>query len=255
VLGEYHHVPEGLGDPVGVLLGDEEPAQSLGSQVVGDARRIAPHPGGLHRFRIDVGGEDLNRESGPHRLQGLADEDGQGVGLLTGGAAHHPGPEAPPLRRRQGQLVAQDPRGEGLPRIGIAEEVGHADDGLLEQEVRLGGVGPEKGQVLAGIAHAVDVHAPLQAPQQGALLVAGEIVAGALGDRLQDARQNVLGDVRMGPAFPPAPLGFGLGVGEEGGGHVAWTQDIVHQIGGDGAVRHALEAGGLGLLDHDHAGL
>ena len=102
--GEDHHLADLFAHPVAPLLLDEEPAQALRRNVRGDVGRIDPRPGLVDGVLVQVGGKDLERNvsRGLHLLQGLPEDDGQGIGLLPCGAAGRPGPRIPPAGWRSG---------------------------------------------------------------------------------------------------------------------------------------------------------
>jgi len=104
----------------------------------------------------------------------------------------------------------------------------------------------QKRHVLGRIGRVRQKHAFVHAAQDGALLVAGKIVAGMLGQERCDPLQGLL--VR-GAAVP-------AGVhGRQGGGQVRADgldgENHVGQARLDGAGRHAVVFGRLGVLDED----
>ena len=125
---ENDHFPNLFTDPVAMLFFCKEPAEPLRRDIGGHVLVEKSLPGFINRIPIQIGGENLNRElaSGLHRLRRFLEHDGQGVGFLTGGAAGHPRPHGlagrPTLKQRGEGLLAQL-----LPRGGITEKVGHAD--------------------------------------------------------------------------------------------------------------------------------
>ena len=166
-----------LGDPVAVLFFDEEPFEALGRHIGGDVGRKDALAGPVDGFAVQVGGKDLEGEASPslHPVEGLFEDDRQGVSLLPRGAAGHPGPE-----HLTGGTVREE-RKNGLfqvfPRRGIAKEARHADQEFLEEEFELLRICLEKPHILGDPLDLVDAHAPLDPAIDGALLVQGKIVA------------------------------------------------------------------------------
>ena len=66
---------------------------------------------------------------------------------------------------------------QGLIRLRIAEEMGDIDQHLLKERFNLLGMRLEAVDVLVQVFDQADFHAPLDAPQEGALLVQRKIVA------------------------------------------------------------------------------
>ena len=146
------------------------------------------------------------------------------------------------LDQRRDGLLAQF-----LERLGVPEERGDVDEQVLVQLVDLVGVPAKQLAVLGHVRDAVQPHPALDAPQDGALLVAAEIAA-RLGQHearislkppgllfgLQDGRRLAAPDVGLPEIF------------HDGLGHLVGRKDAVHQSGGDGAARHVAELGGLG---------
>ncbi len=85
-----------------------------------------------------------------------------------------------------------------LPRRRIAEKAGHADEQLLEQELRLLGVLLEKPDVGRDPVDLVEAHAPLDPAVDGALLVQGEVLAGLRPQEDEDLLQGALGFLLQG---------------------------------------------------------
>ncbi len=145
---------------------------------------------------VDVGAENLHLAIDAGRGHGLLEQDGQRINLLAGGAAGHPHPDrvigVPVLQER-----GKDRRAQRLERFGIAEELGDADEQLAEQQI---GLVRSLSQALDVGGDGIDLqhlHAPLDAADQGILLVAGEVVADAAAqqgaDRCADARASPRG--------------------------------------------------------------
>lgn len=256
LFGKDHQVADAFVDAVGATVGldGKIPCQPFRREVGGDAGWIEADTGGGNGLTVDISGEHLDPEGLFQRLLALGQQDGEGVGLLAGGAAHRPDPD-----HRRGSLVGKelgdDPLLQGLEGRRIAEELGDADQQIVEQGLQLG-----RGllHILDIVVQAVDLVDGLavgEAPRDGTPLVLGEVVAGLGAQQHQDLPQGVLGR-GLGVGGLPGERAEGLGdIGDELGGHLGGLQLIVHQAGGQGAARHAVVLGRGGVLDHDHAAL
>ena len=120
----------------------------------------------------------------------LAQEDGDRIGLLAGGAAEHPDPQlvGRPLAFEE---LGHDLRLEDLELLGVAEELRHADEQVVEEVLRLGRLGPQELDIAADVVLLHDLHAALDAPQEGVLLVAVEVVPGALAQDGRDPAERI----------------------------------------------------------------
>ena len=257
LLGEDHRVPDALVDPVAPAagLGHEKPRQPFRREVNGDAGRIEPRPGRGHCSAVDVRGEHLQSEALLHELHALLQQDGEGVGLLAGGAARAPDPDHRACRL-VGEEAGEGQVFEGLERRRVPEEVGDADEQIPEERLHL-------HRRLLQVAHigldGVDLmhgHAALDAAVDGAGLVLGEVVAGLGAQQDEDLLQRIfqLGGWDGGRAGVGLAEGVGR-ISHQLGGHLGGRQHEVHQARGQGTLRHAGELGGLGGLGHHHAAL
>ena len=135
-----------LGDDVAVLVAGEEAAPAFRRQAVQQRGGIAPGPGGADRRLVDVGGEDLHLGRVAQPVHVLAQQDGERVRLLAGGAAGHPDADVVP-----GALALEQPGHDDLlhrlERLGVAEERGDADQQVAEQQHRLLAVRLQPGDV------------------------------------------------------------------------------------------------------------
>ena len=126
VRRERHHFPQFLRDLEAAAALDEKAGEPLGREIGRDAERIKPATRNRQGAPIYVGGEDLDLGRIFASVQHLANENRDGIGLLSGGAgrdpdAHRVGRRAVLEERRQG-IVGE--RGESF---GVAEESRDAD--------------------------------------------------------------------------------------------------------------------------------
>ena len=176
---EDHRLPDLFAHPVAVFFFGKEPAQPLRRHVCGDIVRKDALAGLVNGVPVQVGGKDLQGKAplGLDLLQRLLEHDGQGIGLLPGGAAGHPRPQGlagrPAGDERRDGLFAQM-----LPGGGIAEEARHADQQLLEEQIQLLGVFLQVPDIVGNLGNLVDAHATLDPAVEGIPLVQGEVVAG-----------------------------------------------------------------------------
>ena len=262
VRGEDDAVAQLLVDAQAGVLLDEEALQPARLDVGRDRQREHAGTRRRHRALVDVGGEDLDLR--PVRTQQLVQQDGDGIGLLAGGAAGHPGAEgldAGPLLDQPAQRLAQ-----GLEGVGVAEEVGDADQHVLQQRRRLAWLGVQELAVGGQVGDGVDLHPPLDAPQHRAARVVGEVVPGALAQDRLDGDQRLLGQ-HLGLAGRGQHFQLGgrmrqlqpAGVFPEQhqlGRHLLQREHEVDHAGLDGGAGHAVELGVLqALRDRDAAQL
>ena len=253
VLGEDAHLAQLLDRLVGLPLSREEAREPLGRHVLGDVRGVAAMARLSEHLRVEVGREDLHEALRLQSLEVLAQQDGDGVGLLARGAAGDPDAD-----RRVGGLALHDAGkdllGQGLERVGVAEELGHADQEILEQTFRLRGVLLQELQVVLDRVQVRDLQPAPNAPQQGPLFVAAEVVPGALVDQRAD-RAEVGGEllVEFHGSMRTSELGKVLRVLGQLGGHLLDRDNVVDQPGADGALGHAVVLGGLRRLRQGEA--
>ena len=214
---------------------------------------------------INVGAEDFDvaTERAVAFGHALTQKDGNGIDFLTGRAAGHPNAD-----RLAGCLGRDQCRKRGalesFERIGIAEELGHANEQLMEQGLELTAIRLEALDVAGDIVNMQHLHAALDAPDQGVLLVSAEIVVDARAEEPRNRRQ-VRSRVRAGSI---AVLAFCdhaqvLLIVDEQARHVLDRHDMIDHAGVGRTLRHASLSDmvelGLSqsqpavLLDHAHA--
>jgi hypothetical protein len=173
VLGEDAHFPQFADDLVALSGADEESVQALRRHLLGDLLSVAPLLRLGHHLRVEVAGEDLHAR--PHPIELLAQQDRQRVRLLARGTAGNPDANrrGPVLHHSGQDLSGQNPKG-----FGIAEELGHADQEILEQDRCLRGIAFQLLHVVRNRSWVLKLDAPPDASQQGPFLVAAEVVPG-----------------------------------------------------------------------------
>ncbi|MND96153.1 hypothetical protein D3C80_884350 [compost metagenome] len=146
-----------------------------------DTGRVnAPAPD-IQGMLIDIGGKQLQVDLKLFKLDAFEQQHCQGVDFLTGRAGRGPHPQLPLVLVKP--LLVEKYRehflGQGLERFTVAEEVGHADQHVLEQQLGFLGGGPQVSQVTVEVGDGVDLQAALDAAAHGCALVLVEVVPGA----------------------------------------------------------------------------
>ena len=180
-------------------------------------------------------------------VQGLSEHDGHGIDFLTGRAARDP--HANGLTLILGGEQGQDRRGlEGVEGLGVAKELGDADEELTEQRLDLTAIGLEPLDVVRGALNMQHLHAALQPPDQGRVLVAAEIVRAAGVQEGRDLGQVLLEVAALAVAIlllrNPDQM---RGIVDELPRHGLDRHDVIDQAGGRRAARHALQGRGIEL--------
>ena len=228
----------------------EVAAQALGADVGGDALGIDAGTGTVDGGLAQVRGEDLDGNLGRLLLQVLVEEDGHGVGLLSGGTAGDPDADGP-----VGGPVLQEPREDdgpqGLVQGGLAEKARDVDQDVVEECLNLN---PVPGQQLhVGIDPIQTVqHDPAEdAPLQGRALVEREVHVRDLAEDGQDGIHRVRGFLRpVGLEVEPVRVLADL---HQLARDLLGGQHEVHATGLDGAPRHAVELGRFAVLREGEA--
>ena len=179
VMSEHAALAQRAADPIGAILPDEELLQALGRDVVLDRQGIAPVARQLQRGNVDVAGEDLEFGHDPGSRHPFAQRDGDRVGLFPGGATGDPNPHAVRGAAPFLEQLWQDALGKGPERVGVAEELGDPDQQIPEQALGLLFAAGQLLEVVPDVVGLQHLHAPLDAPHQGPLLVLAEVVPGA----------------------------------------------------------------------------
>ncbi len=230
------------------------PVEIFAQQLMGNIRRYALGVDSVGRIEygiaVDVRSEDFHVSGNPRSKHALLDQDGQGIGFLTGGASGSPKPNLAivvPAHESTEPFLLQ-----GIKNFPVSEKTGHTDEQFSEQGHGLAGITLQVAQVITHFIHAIDGHASLDAPVHGAELVISEIHVELVTQDDENARQSILvADL----AFHPLGLHYiGMpGIGHQPSRHFLGGQDKIHQPRGYGRPGHAVEPCSVLLLDHDHA--
>ncbi len=202
-----------------------------------DVLRVHARAGLVDTRAVEVGGEDLDRQPAAPGLGELGESDGDGVGLLAGGAPRHPDPQriVPGAVLEQ---LGQDPGFERLERLRVAEEARDVDQDVLVEGLHLAGVFPQMARVVPQPVHLVQHHAAGDAAVESACLVLAEVDVRSLAQDLQD-----LAEIRrVRGRFAPGRRGSHQrmpGDARDLLGDPVRGKHEVHAAAGDGAARHA----------------
>jgi hypothetical protein len=247
---KHHHLPDLFGDAKAALLVHEEPAQALRRHVGRDRVGVQALARLFDGLTIEIGAEDLQGDVAdrPERLCGLLEHHGQRVGLFPRGATGHPGSE------RAIAHVAGQERGQGVvqqrfPALRVAEEGGHSDQQLFEQELDLARILAQKAHVVAEGIDLMQPHAAFDAAQDGRVFVQRKIVTGVAPKQNADLLQRTPGLV-FGLAGGSVDVRGVLAVRQDLGGQLLYWSDDVGQTRLDRAPGHAVVFGrGRGLYE------
>src|SRR6185295_13302985 len=249
VQREQAHVPDLARHLVEIALLDEEALQALGRNLAGDRLRVPRLAGRFQRLRVDVRGEDLDVGRLLEAGHVLAQQDGERVRLLTGGAAGYPDAHVA-VRVLALEEPWHDLGGKEVERPRIAEEVGHADQQVPEEPFGFLGIAVQELDVIIYRATALLVEPPADAAHQRALLVTAEVVPGLPpqdGADLPQVGGDLLAEALRAAALVLPQAGQ---VSDELRRHLVDRQHVIDGAGEDGAARHAVVGRRLGSL-HD----
>jgi hypothetical protein len=230
---EDAHLAQLLSDVPARPVANEVALEALGRDVGLYLRGVVAGARLGDQLGVEVRREDLDEPPGGLPPEVLVHEDRDRVGLLARGAPGDPDPE-----RGVGGL-AGDEAGQDLPleraeRLRVAEELGDADEQVLQQPAGLVGILLQDPQVVGGGAGALELDAPADAAQQGAFLVAAEVVPGPLLQQGAD-RVPAVCELRVQPRVARAPGAREVpGMRDQRGGELLDLEDLVHQPRLDG---------------------
>ncbi len=238
---EHAKLPHLLGQHEAVAVRHEEPRPPFGRDRAQQHAGVARRPGHAQRVLVDVGGEHLHAGRVRQPVQVLAQQDGDGVHLLAGGAARHPDPHGV-VRPAAVEQAGDDQGCQGLERFRVPEEVGDVDQQVPEQRPRFRRVLLQAGHVGSHRVHLHDLHAALHPAQERLDLVAREVMPGLPAQDVANLRPRRIERRRALRVRPKGsrPVQRGLAAGElcQLGAHLLGRHHEIHVAGRDGAARH-----------------
>src|SRR4030042_105914 len=176
--GKDDHFPDLFFDAKAGLFLAEKPSQPLRRDIDPDIGRVDTGTGGRDRILVNIRTVYLDLVLLFGFIHKLPEEDGNGIGLLTGGASGHPDSKAVIVRFLLKQL-RQDFLLQYFKGLRIPEKAGDVDQKLLEQEMHLLGVLLQKTGIGVRVFNGVDGHPSFDPASDGGLLVEGKIMAGS----------------------------------------------------------------------------
>ena len=234
----------------------EKTPPPLRRNIGGDAGQVEALTRAVHGVAVNVSGEDLQGQMGARLqlFQRLLEDDGQRVGFLARGAAGDPRAQSaavlPAREQRRQEFIAQL-----RPRRRFAEEAGHADEQLLEQQITLLRIFAQIPDVMAELADLMQAHPPLDAAVKGVALVKREVVAGLAAQQEEDFFELAgRGRIRLDRRGAGEQRGVPQ-ILQQARGQLLRRGHDVRQPGINGAAGHAVELRRVGLLHQHHAGL
>ncbi len=179
--------------PVTVILLRKEAGKPRRRHVRLDRFRVEALSGARDRIRVDIGGEDLQLDVALRRRDLLAEQHGEGIGLLARAAPGNPDAERL-IGRVAADQVGNDLLRQEIEHLRIAEEAGDVDEQVLGKKVEFAGVAAQHFEIPI---HVIGLdrrhrHAPLDPALQRARLVKREIVGGLRAQKIDDLGQPIL---------------------------------------------------------------
>ncbi len=177
------------------------------------------------------------------------EDHGQRIRFLSRGTGGNPGLEGTPVRVGR-QHLRQDHHFQVFPHLGVAEKIRDANQKFLEQQVDFPGIVAQIGNVLFHRGHLVQAHAALDAAQDRIDLVVREAVARMFGQQGDNFLQGI-----ASARLPARQLQEAAAkqVTDDLFRHLVGKIDEVHRVGSDGALRHHVELGRIGMLRQGQA--
>ena len=163
--------------PVAVVLFNEEALEPVLRNIGRNDVRVHAFACDADRVFVEVGREDLYARWRRDLACVFAQQDRDRVGLLAGRARRYPDAD-----RFVHGLAVEQPRKVAFERVEgvrVAEEIGDADQHVLQQRTGFAGMRAQDREVGRQVGHAVDLHAAADAAQDGRALVVREVAAGA----------------------------------------------------------------------------
>ena len=191
--GKHDGVAKRFDDPEPALFLGKKPPQTLRRDILRETFRIEPVAGLGQVCLVEIGREDLQPARTRRLFRTLGERHREGIGLLAGRTPEHPHAQrlVSALREQRWKHFAL----EQVKRVRIAEETGHADEGVGIQGVQLPGIAPQKVGVTRQRGLLVQDRAPGDAAMDRGGLVQGEIHPGMI----PQEEQNLLIAVFLPP--------------------------------------------------------
>ena len=211
----------------------EKALQSLRRHFVRNFLTVHCGPCDPERALVDVGGEDLHLGRDAQGRHVFAHQNRKAEGLLAGGAAGDPDADVAVCALALEQL-GDDLSRQRVEGVRVPEELGDADQQLVEQVLQFGGRFAAMGDEGVRVVDLQRQHAPADAAAEGLALVVLEIVADLAAQQLAK---------RFGLAVVHTLAAIGCraerrGVVGQPIGHVRHRQDRVDAAGLDGVPGH-----------------
>ena len=161
---ENNHAPYILGNLILIIALRKIFRQALRGDIVQNVLGENPLSGLLYGFGVHVCGKDLNIPLYLQLLQNLLEQDGNGIGLLAGGASRAPDTDRVlficPLHNIVNGAVLQFFKKRRVP-----EKVRHADQDFLNQNVYLIHIVSQQLRIIREACAVRHHHPPFNAPQ------------------------------------------------------------------------------------------
>ena len=135
----------------------------------------------------------------------------------------------------------------------VAEKARNADEQFAKEDGHFLGCLLQIAGIIGQAVQLVNHHAAFDAAQDGVLLVVGKIMPGVGAQQQKDFLQRLTHLIGRRDDLRHQPGEGMLDVGEQLCGHLFRRQLIIHQAGGQRALRHALIFRGGRRLHHHHA--
>ena len=248
VLREHDHLADLVADDIAVSLAAEIAAQARHAHILADVVAVDASACHSNRIRVQIRGKDLHISSHAELIHYFREQDRNGIGFLTCGAARHPDTKLV-CRRRVFDQVVDHPVFEHFKIVRIPEETGHADQDFLGQKPRLVRVVGQILHVFLKVPVMSDHNTPFYAAQDRSLFVIRII---DICDIAKD-REYLHHQVAVAQLQPVACIHRGSRDVSHLSRDAVRRQDHVHKTGGDGVSRHTVKFGALRRLHDDNA--
>ena len=163
---------------IAIILFREESLQPLHRDVRGVGHGVDALPRDGDAGGIDIGREYLDPGRIGQRIRVFGEQHGDRIGFLAGRARGHPGAHlivaALAREQRRNDFLLEGFEGRTIPI-----EMRDADEDVLQERLQFLRTFAQQLRIGAQLRHAMDRHAPADAPAQRRPLVVGEVMARA----------------------------------------------------------------------------